>query len=66
MILVSETFTYTKLFFTISNPKITFVEYQCWFAMRNGKKGPNQETGFGNRGPLQALIDTKFILNEHE
>jgi hypothetical protein len=49
MILVSENFTYTKLFFTISNPKITFVEY---FAMRNGKKGPNQETGFGNRGPL--------------
>ena len=28
------------------------------------KKGANQETGFGNRGPLEALNDTKFILND--
>ena len=30
------------------------------------QKSPNQETGLGNRGTLEALIDTKLILNEHE
>ena len=28
------------------------------------KKSPNQETGLGNRGPLEALNDTKLILND--
>ena len=27
------------------------------------QKSPNQETGFGNRRPLEALIGTKLILN---
>ena len=30
---------------------------------KNSKKSPNQETGLGIRGPLEALIDTKLILN---
>ena len=30
------------------------------------KNSPNLETGLGNIGPLEALIDTKLILNEHE
>ena len=38
--------------------------YQSQFAVRNGKKSPNQETGLANRGPLEALIDTKLILND--
>ena len=28
------------------------------------KKSPKQETGFGNRGPLEAPDDTKLILND--
>ena len=28
------------------------------------KKCPNQETGLGNMGRLEALIDTKLILND--
>ena len=35
------------------------------FAIRNGKKSPNQETGFGNRGHLKVMNDTKLVLNEH-
>ena len=27
------------------------------------QKSPNQETGLGNRGPLEILNDTKLILN---
>ena len=30
------------------------------------QKSPNQENGLGNWGPLEALIDTKLILNEPE
>ena len=30
------------------------------------KKSPNQETGLGNRGPLEALNDTKLVLNKHD
>ena len=37
-----------------------------WFAVRNGKKSPSQETGLENRGPLEFLNDTKLLLNEHE
>ena len=36
------------------------------FAVRNGKKSQNQQTGLGIRGPLEALNDTKLVLNEHE
>ena len=28
------------------------------------QKSSNQETGLGNRGPLEALNDTKLILND--
>ena len=28
------------------------------------KKSPNKETGFVNRGPLEALNDTKLVLND--
>ena len=28
------------------------------------QKSPNQETGLGNRGTLEALNDTKVILND--
>ena len=28
------------------------------------QKSPNEETGFGNRGPQEALSDTKLILND--
>ena len=38
--------------------------YLSWFAVRNSKKSPNQETGLGNRGPLEALNDIKLILND--
>ena len=30
--------------------------YQSRFAVRKGKKNPNQETGLGNRGPLVTLM----------
>ena len=30
------------------------------------QKSPNQETGFGNRGHLMVLKDTKLVLTEHE
>ena len=33
-----------------------------WFAVRNGKKSPSQETGLENKGPLEFLNDTKLIL----
>ena len=39
---------------------------QSRFAVRIGKKSPNQETGLGNRGHLKVLFDTKLVLNEHE
>ena len=32
--------------------------------VRNGKKGPNQETGLGNSGLLEPLNDTKLILTD--
>ena len=28
------------------------------------KKSPNKETGFVKRGPLEALNDTKLLLND--
>jgi hypothetical protein len=28
------------------------------------RQSPNQETGLGNREPLEALDDTKLMLNE--
>ena len=31
--------------------------------MEEAKKSPNQETVLGNRGPLEALNDTKLKLN---
>ena len=31
--------------------------------MKWQKKSPNQETGLVNRGPLEALNDTKLVLN---
>ena len=37
---------------------------QSRLAVRNGKKSPGQETGFGNRGRLMVLNDTKLILND--
>ena len=33
-------------------------------AMRNCKKIPSQETGLGNRGFLEALNDSKLILDD--
>jgi hypothetical protein len=30
---------------------------------KNRQKSPNQETGLGHRGPLEALNDTKLTLN---
>ena len=33
-------------------------------ASRYGKKSPNQENGFENRGCLKVLNDTKLILND--
>ena len=30
------------------------------------KKRPKIVTGLGNKGPLQALIGTKLILDDHE
>ena len=36
--------------------------FRAGFAVRNGKRSLNQETGLGNRGPLEALIDIKLIL----
>ena len=32
--------------------------------MRNGKESPNQKTGLGNRGPLEAINDPKVVVNE--
>ena len=32
--------------------------------VRISKKGPNQETGVGNRGHLKVLNDTKLGLND--
>ena len=31
---------------------------------KSKSKSPNQETALGNRGPLEALNDTKLILND--
>ena len=31
--------------------------HQSWFAVKNGKKSPNQETGLGNRGYLKVMND---------
>ena len=33
-------------------------------AVRNGKKSPEQQTGFGKKGRLKLLNDTKLILND--
>ena len=42
-------------------------KYQSWFAVINGKKSPNQETGFGGqKGNLQVINDTKLVVNEYE
>ena len=32
--------------------------------LKKRQKTPNQETGLGNRGPLEALNGTKLILND--
>ena len=34
--------------------------------VRSGGKSPGQEVGFGNRGRLKVLNDTKLVLNEQE
>ena len=34
------------------------------FCKKQQKESPNQKTGLGNREPLEALIDTKLILND--
>ena len=39
-----------------------FLEPVCCQKLQ--KKSPNQETSLGNREPLEALIDTKLILND--
>ena len=36
----------------------------CMYCLEFGKKSPNQETDFGNRGHLKVLNDMKLILNE--
>ena len=38
------------------------LELSC--CKKQQKKSPNQETGVGNRGLLEALNDTKLILND--
>ena len=49
----------------LSAPVILEQSTKAGFAVRNGKKSPNQETGLGNKGPLEALNDTKLILEGH-
>ena len=39
---------------------------KAFFLYETAKKSPGQKTGFGNRGRLKALNDTKLVLNEHE
>ena len=36
------------------------------FAVRNGKKSPNQETGMDNKEHLKVPNDAKLVQNEHE
>ena len=45
--------------------QISYVDYRCQscLAVRSGKKGPNQETGLGNRGHMKVQNDIKLILN---
>ena len=38
-----------------------FLELVC---CKKQQKSPNQETGLENRGPLEALNNTKLILND--
>ena len=38
-----------------------FLELVC---CKKQQKSPNQETGLENRGPLEALNNTKMILND--
>jgi hypothetical protein len=40
----------------------TVLEQVC--CIGTAKKSLNQETGLGNMGPLEALNDTKLILND--
>ena len=42
---------------------IYYISFQSWFAVKNSKKSPNQETALGNRGILDDLNDTKLVLN---
>ena len=48
--------------FAVITKRIRGLEPVC--SKKWQKKGPNQETGLGNRGPLEALNDTKLILND--
>ena len=40
---------------------LTILEPVC---CKKRQKSPNQETGLGNRRPLEALNDAKLILND--
>ena len=44
----------------------TLVQHQALepVCCKKRQKSPNQETGLGNRGPLEILNDTKLILND--
>ena len=45
---------------------LTVILIVCYsrLAVRSGKTSPCQDSGFGNRGALEALNDTKLILND--
>ena len=45
----------------VSAERLLSLELVC---CKKRQKSPNQETGLGNRGPLEILNDTKLILND--
>ena len=61
--LIAKKITLKYLMSKKSKKSELFLEPVCY---KKRQKSPKHEIGLGSRGTLEALIDTKLILNEHE